>query len=171
MFRILTFLIVFISFSFVSELNAQTQKAPCDAEKYQEFNFWVGDWNVYDTQNKLIGTNKILKMQSNCVMQENWESKTSPNKGTSYNYYNGVDDSWNQLWVDNGGYSLILKGKLVDGKMILSSAPAKGKNGDYINRVTWTPNKDGSVTQVWDYLDTKGKIIQEAFRGIYKKKK
>lgn len=151
--------------------NAQAKKAPCDTEKHNEFNFWVGDWNVYNTQGKLVGTNNILKMQSNCVMQENWVSKASNSRGTSYNYVDLTDNTWNQVWIDNSGYSLVLKGNLVDGKMVLKSDLVKGQKGDYYNRVTWTPNKDGSVTQVWELISTQGKVIQEAFRGIYKKKK
>ena len=109
-------------------------------------------------------------MQSGCVMQENWESKVGPSKGTSYNYVDKNDNTWNQVWIDNAGFSLVLKGNLMDGKMVLKSDLLKGKQGDYYNRVIWTPNSDGSVTQVWDYLNKKGKVIQEAFRGIYKKK-
>lgn len=168
--RAIAVFITLFTFTIINSSYGQNQKAPCDTEKHNEFNFWVGDWNVYNTKGALIGTNKILKMQSNCVMQENWESKTSPNKGTSYNYVDLTDQTWNQVWVDNSGYSLVLKGNLVKNSMILKSAVIKGKQGDYYNRVTWTPNKDGSVTQVWDYVSTQGKVIQEAFRGVYKKK-
>lgn len=150
--------------------DAQTQKAPCDTEKHNEFNFWVGDWNVYDTAGKLIGTNKILKMQSNCVMQENWVSKVGPSRGTSYNYVNLTNKTWNQVWVSNSGFSLVLKGNLKGESMVLESALVKGQKGDYYNRVTWTPNKGGSVTQLWEYISPEGKILSEAFRGIYKKK-
>ena len=150
--------------------HSQTQKIPCDTEKHNEFNFWVGDWNVYDVSGKLIGTNNILKMQSNCVMQENWESKVSASRGTSYNYVNLVDKSWNQVWIDNSGFSLVLKGNLKNGSMILKSELVKNQQGEYYNRVTWTPNKDGSVTQRWELISKEGKVIQEAFRGIYKKK-
>ena len=162
--------VLFLFVLSINLLHAQTQKAPCDTEKHNEFNFWVGDWNVYDIKGALIGTNKILKMQSNCVMQENWESKTSSSKGTSYNYVEKTDNTWNQVWIDNSGFSLVLKGNLKDGSMVLQSTLVKGPKGDYLNRVSWTPNKDGSVTQVWECLTPKGKLIQEAFRGIYKKK-
>ena len=107
--RVITVLLLFITVHFG---YSQTQKAPCDTEKHNEFNFWVGDWNVYNTSGKLIGTNQILKMQSNCVMQENWESKVGPSKGTSYNYVNLTDKTWNQVWVDNSGFTLELKGNL-----------------------------------------------------------
>lgn len=148
----------------------QSKKAPCDTDKHKEFDFWSGNWDVYNAKNKLIGSNRILKMHSGCVMQENWESKVGPSRGTSYNYVDLKNNTWNQVWVDNAGFSLLLKGNLIDGKMVLKSDLVKGIQGDYYNRVTWTPNNDGSVTQVWDYLNKKGKVIQEAFRGIYKKK-
>ena len=67
-----------------------------------------------------------------------------------------TDKSWNQVWVDNSGYSLVLKGNLSNGSMILKSKLQKGDNGDFYNRVTWTPNKDGSVTQLWEILSTEG---------------
>ncbi|PQJ80763.1 hypothetical protein [Polaribacter porphyrae] len=168
--RFIFYLIAYLMLFFSSILKAQTtQKQPCSGEKYSQFDFWQGSWKVYDTKGKLIGTNKLIKMQSNCVMQENWESKTSSNKGTSYNYYNKTDDSWNQVWVDNTGFSLVLIGNLIDGKMVLKSELIKTKKGNYYNRVIWSKNTDGSVTQVWDYLNEKGKVISEAFRGIYKK--
>lgn len=159
-------------FLLVSCLSAHTQnrQIPCGADKYNEFNFWLGDWNVYDTKGALIGTNTILKIQNNCVMQENWVSKKGPSKGTSYNYVDKTDNTWNQLWVDNSGFSLTLKGNLENKSMVLKSQFFKGQQGDYYNRVTWTPNEDGSVTQVWEYVDKNETVIQEAFRGIYKKK-
>ena len=119
---------------------------------------------------KLVGTNKLVKMQSNCVMQENWVSKNGPSKGTSYNYYNKTDNTWNQVWVDNSGFSLVLKGNLIDGEMVLKSNIIQGKKGKYYNQITWSKNKDNTVTQVWEYFNIEGKLISEAFRGIYKKK-
>ena len=69
----------------------------CSGEKYTEFDFWEGNWNVYDQNENLIGENKLVKMQDNCVLQENWISTTSKNKGTSYNYYDKNDGKWHQI--------------------------------------------------------------------------
>ncbi|WP_439132006.1 hypothetical protein [Polaribacter sp.] len=149
--------------------NFIAQTTPCSDEKYNQFDFWEGSWKVFNTKGKLIGTNKLIKMQSNCVMQENWVSKTSSNRGTSYNYYNKIDDSWNQVWIDNTGFSLVLKGRLIDGKMILKSEIIKSDKGNYYNQITWSKNSDNSVTQVWEHRNEKNEIISEIFRGIYKK--
>ena len=157
-------------FSYTALNSQNNKKTPCSGEKYSQFDFWIGNWNVYDTSGKLIGTNKLVKMQDNCVLQENWESKTSSNKGTSYNYYNKTDDTWNQVWVDNAGFSLELKGNFINGKMILKSKLIKSNKGSYYNRITWFKNEDNSVTQIWEYLNNDNKVISEAFRGIYKRK-
>ncbi|NVJ89886.1 MAG: hypothetical protein HWD82_10685 [Flavobacteriaceae bacterium] len=45
----------------------------------------------------------------------------------------------------------------------------KTAKGSYYNRVTWSKNNDGSLTQLWKYINVEGKVISEAFRGIYKK--
>ncbi|QMU64636.1 MAG: hypothetical protein GKR88_10275 [Flavobacteriaceae bacterium] len=151
-------------------VSQKSTKNPCDAEVYAQFNFWAGSWNVYNTDDKLIGTNRVVKLQNNCLLQENWESKTSASKGTSYNYYNRPDKTWNQIWVDNSGYSLRLKGVFIDGKMVLKSDPVKNKNGTYYHQITWSKKKDGSVHQIWTHIGTDGNIVKELFRGIYKKK-
>lgn len=149
-------------------LSAQTNN--CQSEKHKEFDFWLGDWDVYNEKGKLVGTNSITKMQNGCVLQENWVSKTSSNTGTSYNYFDKQDKTWNQVWVDNSGFSLVLKGNLVNGNMILKSATINSEKGNYQNKVSWIKNADGSITQLWVLLDASGNIIKEAFKGIYKKK-
>ena len=170
MIRFIVYLSVFIISSFFSIITAQNKtNVPCSSQEYSQFNFWVGDWDVYNIHNKLIGHNKILKVPNACAIQENWTSKTSNNKGTSYSYYNKVDNSWNQIWIDNFGFSLTLKGTYKDNRMTLRSSVIKNDKGDYYNQIIWTKNNDGSVTQVWNYIDERQTIIKEVFKGIYKK--
>lgn len=163
----ITLFVFFISI-FTYTMHAQdTKKAPCSTEEYKQFDFWVGIWDVYDTKDKLIGTNSVVQMPNACTIQENWESKVGPSKGTSYNYYDVKDNSWNQLWIDNVGGILKLKGKLVGKNMILKSEITKGKNGDIYNQITFFNNTDGTVTQLWEVLDKNHKVLQELFRGKY----
>ena len=170
MIRAILILLLLILSLFSREIKAQNNtKIPCQEKEYSQFDFWLGNWKVYDTKENLIGTNNIVKIPNACGMQENWDSKTSTSKGTSYNFYNKADNSWNQVWVDNSGFSLMLKGNYSDKKMILKSTLIKGKKSDFYHRVTWSNNSNGTVTQVWDYVSPQGKILQEVFRGIYKK--
>ena len=165
--------LVFTSFILISSLNVSSQnskQAPCSSKEYKQFDFWLGNWDVFDVKNKLIGTNRIVKMANACAIQENWASNTGPSLGTSYNYYKAQDKSWNQLWIDNAGGSLELKGKKIQNKMILKSALVTDKNDSYFNQITWTENQDGTVEQLWELVDRNNNVLKEIFRGLYKKK-
>lgn len=167
-----SFLVSLITYLFFisMDVNAQTKKTvPCSTPEYQQFDYWIGNWNVYDTNGKLIGSNNVVKMTNACAIQENWDSKVSDSKGTSYNYYNASDNTWNQVWVDNTGFSLTLKGSFHDNQMKLRSELIKNNKGDFHHQITWTKNDDNSVTQVWTLLDSELKELKELFRGNYKK--
>ena len=165
----LSFFIFLLLFSF----NGFGQiDCACCTDNHKLFDFWIGDWNVYDTTGTLIGENTIIKLEDDCILNEHWRGKGGTT-GRSYNYFNNSDSTWNQLWIDNSGSDLILKGKGIDGvKMVLSSDLIPGKKIDfYRNRITWTLNDDGTVTQLWDIMNKEGTKLNELFKGIYKKKK
>lgn len=117
--KILIILLLSVNFTFAQD----TIPCSCCTEEYQQFDFWIGDWNVYDTAGILIGTNLITSVQDNCGLQENWASTAMT--GTSYNYYNKKNGSWNQVWVDNKEGSLVLKGDFKDGSMVMKSELAQ----------------------------------------------
>jgi len=162
-------ILLFILF-FAQNLVAQQEEKLCSccSDSYNLFDFWIGDWTVYDTSGKVIGHNTIEKQYDNCLLLEKWRS-TGKNKGTSTNYYNKKDNTWNQIWVDNSGFNLVLKGNFSNGKMVLKSDLIEGQKGAFYNQITWTKNANDSVTQVWEIFNEKNIKTQEAFRGIYKK--
>lgn len=164
--------ILFLTFlSTANYVSAQTTNpCACCSDNYKAFNFWIGDWTVYNKSGQIIGANKVVKMLDGCVLQENWVAANKTNTGTSYNFYNASDSTWNQVWVSNSGNVLNLKGNLSkEGVMILKSNLLTGPRGKYYNQITWSVNTDGSVTQLWDILNEAQKPISIAFEGIYKK--
>ena len=141
----------------------------CCSEAQKAFDFWIGEWVVYNTQGKEVGTNNIVSLQDHCVLQENWVSPNST--GSSFNYYDLKSASWNQIWMDNKGNPLVLKGGMKDGKMQMQDEYLEQSDGQkYCNRISWEPKKDGSVVQTWELLDETGKAVRVVFKGIYKKK-
>lgn len=164
-------LVAFISLFFIKSSFAQKAATPCACctPEFKQFDFWIGNWDVYDTLGNKVGENKILTTQDSCLIQENWKSKGQT--GTSNNYYNKADSTWNQVWVDNSGTVLVLKGKRESNKMILKTAKQLSKKGKYyFNQITWENNANGTVTQTWDVLFEDGILITRAFKGIYKRK-
>lgn len=153
---------------FVSPFILAQTNCNCCSEEYSKFDFWLGDWNVYDTTGTLVGENTIVKLEDNCIVNEHWKGKGGVT-GRSYNYYNQSDSTWNQLWLDNKGSSLELKGTAEEDKMILKSKLIKGKKvAWYANKITWTKNEDNSVTQIWEIVDENDKVLSVAFVGIYR---
>lgn len=159
-----------LTFSLLTSLSiAQTDSCACCFGHYRDFDFWIGDWVVYDTSGTEIGENLILSLQDKCAMQENWKSANST--GTSYNYFNSIDSTWNQVWIDNQGGSLVLKGSLQNNSMVLRSDLVKTPRAEYYNKVSWTPMEDGSVLQLWVFVDENDTVLYEAFRGKYVRRK
>lgn len=162
-------IIVLIFFSL--QMNAQTNPCNCCTEKHQEFDFWIGSWNTYTPDGKLAGTNEIDKVQDNCILRENWTSAKSGYTGTSNNFYNAQTKQWEQIWIDNQGQSLHLKGNRVGNQMILQSEATIDLKGNTVyNKITWTKNDDGTVRQFWE-VSPNQKEWKVAFDGLYKRKK
>ena len=156
-----------------NNLSAQQEipACPCCADEYKQFDFWIGDWIVY-AKGKMAGFNKITKIEDDCVIRENWKSFESSYTGTSYNFYDKIDQKWKQVWIDNQGTVLELSGEYKNGKMILQSEEKIAQNGNrVINRITWYNNEDGTVRQVWEQSNDGGIAFTVAFDGLYRKRK
>ncbi len=165
-FLIAPLLLLLLTFSF----SYAQEECGCCSPKYKQFDFWIGDWNVYDKSGQQVGENLIQKLEDDCILNERWKGAKG-GTGRSYNYYDATDDTWNQLWLDNKGSNLKLKGKREGNKMILTSEWLKGtKVALYANRITWIKHKDGSITQLWEIIGKDGNVLSIAFEGIYKRK-
>jgi len=148
---------------------AQTESCPCCTADHKAFDFWLGSWEVTNTDGTAAGENTIVKEQNGCVLKENWTSASPGFTGTSTNYFNLRTKQWEQLWVDNTGNNLKLKGKREGNQMILSSDAYKRPDGKlYINRISWTLNEDGTVRQLWEVLQN-DVVVNIAFDGLYRK--
>lgn len=148
-------------------MMAQSSNCNCCTENHSAFDFWIGNWEVTNANGSPAGTNSITKEEGNCVIRENWTSASSGFTGTSLNYYNQRTNEWEQLWVDNSGNVLKLKGNRVGNKMILSSDEFTHTDGKiYTNRITWTLNEDGSVRQLWEMVQG-DEVKNVLFDGLY----
>ena len=133
--------------------------AACDDAAFRQFDFWIGEWRVQKPDGTFAGTNKIDKEYGGCVIHEHYLTGRGYS-GESLNIYDASRKVWHQSWVDNTGTLLLLEGGLKGKNMVLE---------DHANRITWTPNADGSVRQLWETSDGKGSW-QTVFDGHYTRK-
>jgi hypothetical protein len=116
-------------------------------------------------QGKLAGTNSVTREYGGCVVHEHYETGKGY-RGESLNIYDAPRKVWHQTWVDSSGLLLRLEGGLRQGAMILEGQSAATDGTKVTHRITWTPQPDGSVRQLWESTDKTGRW-QVAFEGRY----
>ena len=123
--NIMRYLLLFSLFAFSAAAGQQPLPKPCSTDPvYRQFDFWLGEWEVYGPAGKKAGDSKIERILDSCVILENWKSASSSYSGKSFNTYNAVSKQWQQTWVDNVGGSVeFLEGKREDNKMIFRTKP------------------------------------------------
>lgn len=144
---------------------------PCNTEEYRHFDFWLGEWDVTAAgATSPSAENNISAVQDGCVVLEQYRAGTFT--GMSLSFFDAKLQKWHQTWMSNVGGSLYLEGGLnQDGAMEMTDEhlPISSATGS-INRVTWTPNPDGSVRQYWQNSTDGGKTWSVAFDGTYVRK-
>jgi len=140
----------------------------CTAAEYRQFDFWLGHWNVVSGEHT-AGSNDVRSIQGGCAVQEHWRGAGEDGiSGTSINAWDRATGRWHQTWIDSGGTLLQLEGGLVDGIMILGGEqPAPGGGRGVRHRISWTPNPDGSVRQLWEASQDEGASWSVLFDGLY----
>lgn len=170
----------FLTSLFLSALLARSQSvpvpaappsrpaAPCTRPIHREFDFWVGQWDVLNREGKFVGTNRIERV-GDCFLQENWAAAGGGYHGRSLNSV-GFDRKWHQTWTDTSGLRLELTGGLTDGKMVMEgdTPPQDPKQkAPTRNRITWSPQPEGVVRQLWETSTDEGKTWTTSFDGRY----
>ena len=140
---------------------------PCKFDPvYQQFDFWVGDWNVTVPGGQQAGTNSIQKIAGGCALLENWTS-VSGGSGKSLNYYDASKQKWVQVWADGSGEIIPTEGVFTDGAMRLEGELIDKAGSKSLYRGTWSPLPDGRVHQFLEQSLDGGKTWNTWFDGYY----
>lgn len=169
------FYLLLTTFLFVQpstkSLFAQEQEPnPCGNIGYSQFDFWIGDWEVFArSSGELVGTNSIKKILGGCVLEENWAG-VGGSVGKSFNTYDPGSDKWTQTWVDNSGSRFVFTGSLVSGNMLLEGKYLRNGKESLFKLSFFPDPSDGSVRQLWEQSVDGGSTWIVIFDGIYRKK-
>jgi hypothetical protein len=135
----------------------------CKTVAYHQFDFWIGNWDVYSPAGALAGTNVVKSRLGGCVVEENWTG-ANLGHGRSLNFYDVSTDTWSQMWVSSGGCPtgvIMVEGGFANGSMTMTGSKAQPEGFvlappcappppvvSYIrtNRIRWTAIA-GSVVQ------------------------
>jgi hypothetical protein len=156
-----------LAFTALSTTSAMAA-SPCEASAHRAFDFWLGEWQVHTPDGKLAGVNRISSEYNGCVLHERYDTNRGYS-GESLNSYDAGRRVWHQTWVDTAGTLLVLEGGLRNGSMVLEGQTTAIDAQVTKHRITWTPNANGSVRQLWESTDAKGQW-SVAFDGMYTRK-
>lgn len=164
------FFSVLVSVLSLQSSQAIAQPGNCtDDPQFSARDFWLGSWSVTSNINgSLAGNNIIEKQEGGCLIMERWTG-ASGGTGTSLNYYNPVNQTWRQLWVSAGAYSIDISGGIEDGSMVLTGNIYYFAAGSVGFRGSWTPNADGSVRQFFEQYNDETQSWDVWFDGKYER--
>lgn len=142
--------------------------APTVPPEARQFDFWLGDWEVFDPQGRLIGKNRIELVADGFGLLENWTAANGTS-GKSLNTYKRRTRQWQQYWIGSGGQTVEYKGGMVGEKMIMIADTTNLQGRLILMRGIWTPNADGTVTQVFESSTDQGLTWTVNFNGTYRR--
>jgi tetratricopeptide (TPR) repeat protein len=84
-------------------LTADKQQRPCMYKaEARQFDFWIGEWDVFTPQGRKDGTSVIQRFANGCGILENWAG-TLGGDGKSINFYDPQTGKWFQYWIGADG--------------------------------------------------------------------
>jgi len=137
--------------------------------EYRQFDFWVGDWEVFNPSGRLVGTNRVLLLQDGCIVEENWASARG-GTGQSFNFYNPVTKRWHQSYMDNDGENWMMDGEYREGALRFEGF-IYSPNSKTRVRMTFTSLGPDKVRQTAETTADDGKTWTPVWDGLYVRKK
>lgn len=159
--------------------QASSAKMPCMENKQnREFDFWVGDWDVYARgTEKKVGDSKIEIASGGCMILENWVA-TGPveHNGKSMNYVNPQTGKWEQLWIGSGGINVnnpqkFVNGVYTDNAMRFDFEQTDRQGKKQIGRFIFYNEGPDQVRQFNEVSSDNGKTWTTVYDFTYKRKK
>ncbi|MEO8772498.1 MAG: tetratricopeptide repeat protein [Ferruginibacter sp.] len=146
---------------------------PCMEDPHaREFDFWIGDWDVFVTGTKTFaGHNTILKISSGCALLENWESSAS--NGKSINYIDPITNKWKQAWAGSyaNGVQEFANGEYKDGAMRFDFETRDAAGNKQIGRFIFYNQGPNQVRQFNETSADGGKTWVTSYDFTYIRKK
>lgn len=139
---------------------AASASAPrCPAPEFRQFEFWVGDWDTFETDHSVPGSiarTRVDRIAGGCAIHELYE-QTDGLIGDSILSYDPVRKAWQQTWVSNRGSIMTLSGAFKDGAVTMEGESHLRDGTTVLQRITWkaegtnvreysTASKDGGKT-------------------------
>lgn len=147
---------------------AEGSDPPCAAPTYRDFDFWIGDWDVFDVSApaKQVARVHVDPILNGCVLREDYKA-TDGHAGESFTIFDASRRVWHQTWVTDHGRLLMIEGEMHDGAMILEGTDRTSDGRNRRVRGIWQNAKDGVHERAMTSLDD-GKTWTQWFDLVFR---
>ncbi len=137
--------------------------------EYRGFDFWVGDWEVFNPTGRQVGTNRVVLRQEGCIVEENWTSAAG-NTGQSFNFYNPITRKWHQSYMDSNASNWMMDGEL-KGDALRYEGAIFSPGSKVLVKMTFTKLGPDKVRQTAETSSDEGRTWTSVWDGLYVRKK
>ena len=146
---------------------------PCvNNARAREFDFWIGEWNVYVTGTKNYAGHSLIQMISGgCAILENWDSPNS--SGKSINFIDPNSNKWKQSWAGSymKGIQEFVNGEYKDSAMHFEYETKDAQGKKFIGRLIFYNQGPNQVRQFNETSEDNGKTWTTNYDFTYIRKK
>ncbi len=145
---------------------------PCSAAEYRQLDFWIGDWDTFDTDlpgGPSVARARIEPIAQACAIHELYE-QVDGLIGDSILSYDPVRKQWQQTWVTNRGALMVLWGNFKDGSLVLEGEAHLRDGTSVMQRITWKTQGKGVRESAVMSKDA-GKTWTPAFDVLFLKRR
>lgn len=145
------------------------KRRPCMySASAREFDFWIGEWDVFNPQGQKAGTSVIQQIAEGCGVLENWTSSIG-GAGKSINFFDPASAKWYQYWIGANGVPNRYEGTYRDGAMRYEGE--KSAAGNALTRLTFFNLDSNTVRQLAENSTDNGKTWTVVYDFKYVRKK
>jgi hypothetical protein len=132
------------AFTYSATLVQPKKPIFCVTPSYRQWDFWVGDWDVFDISNLTtkVARVRVESILNGCVLRENYED-TDGYHGQSLSIFDASRQLWHQSWMTDRGQLLMIEGGMQAGAMVLSGVDHTPDGKKRIVRGIWKPVQGG----------------------------
>ena len=126
-----------------ARMPRQAANLACSASAFRQFDFWLGDWDVFDVgKSAVVAHTRVDLILDGCVLREDYEGANGL-EGQRFTLYDPSRKIWHQSWATNRGQLLVIEGTLEAGEMVLAGADRTAEGKERRVRGTWKPMNGG----------------------------
>ena len=142
-----------------------------------DFDFWIGEWDVFGPEGRQVGRNTITSMFANPaasgMLHEHWHGNGGV-EGRSINAYDATRGRWHQTWMDSTGRHAAARrragGRCDGARRPGSQRGGPDRGGPAADHLDPGPTDGAEVRQLWESSSDDGATWTVAFDGRYRRR-